>query len=117
MLVFRNVSEKYTGSTKGTFFLTFAVSKQVGLSVQLTHFTLFQTNVSVWISRSSNSRKPQRLFPMEKCPDTCSSTATGTEKDMTVFDMIDFYFANVNFTVMDLDVLGTCVIRLYLATE
>lgn len=54
---------------------------------------------------------------MEKCPDTCSSTATGTDKDMTVFDMIDLYIANVNFTVMDLDVLGTCVIRLYLATE
>lgn len=54
---------------------------------------------------------------MEKCPDTCSSTAIGTEKDMTVFHMIDLYFANVNFTIMDLNVLGTCVIRLYLATE
>lgn len=62
------------------FFLTFAVSKQGDLSVQLTHFTLFQTNVSVWISRSSNSRKHRRLFPMEKCPDTCSSTATGMKK-------------------------------------
>lgn len=102
---------------KYKFFHTFAVSKQGDLSAQLTHFTLFQTNVSAWISRSSNFRKPRRLFPMEKCPDTCSSTATGTKKYMPVFDTINLYFANVNCTIMDLYVLGTCVIRLYLATE
>lgn len=99
------------------FFLTFAVSKQGDLSVQLTHFTLFQTNVSVWISRSSNSRKHRRLFPMEKCPDTCSSTATGMKKQTTVFDTVNLLIANVNFTIMDLYVLGTCVIKLYRATE